>query len=131
MAYLFEEFKQKSGRFNPLITVAKSGGFGISTGFSKKYDIQGCIGVKLFYDRANSSVGLKFVKEKEAGMFKLKVRKDGGAHLPAKSFFEAYEIKPEALVGRYIPEKAEDNIFGTLFVITLRELETDKTKNQS
>jgi hypothetical protein len=120
MEFQFEEFTAKKGRFTPVITLIR-GGLGISSGFSRRYGIQKYVGVKLYWDKVNQVIGVRFVEKEENGMFKLKIRTDGGALLPAKSFFESYAINVNDFDSRYIPEIVQDARFGELFVLNLKK----------
>jgi len=117
----FEEFNQKQGRFTPYISIAKTGGFGISSGFNHKYKVDEAIGVKLYWDQNNKAIGMRFLSQEESAMFKIKLRKDGGGFLPAKSFFGSYDIDTEKYTGRYEPKVVNDTPFGKMFVIELRK----------
>lgn len=122
--YNFEEYKAVGGRFNPTISLSKTGGFGISAGFMRTYDYKDIVGVKLFYDKEKKAVGFKIFQKNEEGMLKAITRKDEkgvyGAYLSAKAFLLKYEIDVEKYAGRYSPKKVE-NGNETIFVIELEK----------
>lgn len=119
--FTFEEFTARKGRFSPVISLAKSGGFAISAGFHHRYKIDKYKGLRLFFDKENKAVGIKFLEQEEAGMFKLKIHpNEKGGAFSAKSFLEAYAIDSKVYYGRYTPEEINDEKHGSLFVIKLQ-----------
>lgn len=119
--YKFEEYESVGGRFTPSISLGVVSGFGISAGFTKKYDISKAIGAKLFFDREKTAVGFKFVNEKENGLIKVQFYKAGGAYINAKPFLIKFDIDQKKYAGKYIPKEVELPGQGKVFVIELKE----------
>lgn len=117
--YSFEEYNKIGGRFTPTINLGISGGIVISAGFSKKYDIANAVGIKLFYDKARNAVGVKFLKEAEDGMLKLKMSAKGGAYVNAKSFLIKFDIDQKVMAGKYDPKEISTPN-GKMYVIELK-----------
>ncbi|MEK7194807.1 MAG: hypothetical protein AAB667_00925 [Patescibacteria group bacterium] len=116
----FEEFKSKGGKFLPQVTINKAGGFGISSGMHRRYDIDRYTGVKLYFDKDRNWIGIKMITEELDGMFTLKKRPNQkGAFFAAKSFLQAYSINPKEYFGRYEPVEVNEPNVGDLFVIDL------------
>lgn len=117
----FEAFNPQGGRFTPSISINETGGIGISSGFIKKYEInhKEIKGVKLFFNRNNNSIGIKFVNELE-GNVKIKFADRGGATINAKSFWVRFDISHANFKGKYLPSIVETNE-GKVFVVTLKE----------
>jgi hypothetical protein len=125
MEYEFEEYKDWGGRIVPTINL-NAHAFTISAGFTKKYDLQGVIGIKLFFDKKKSAVAFKFLKTPEEGMSKIKLEpKQGGGSINSKGFFVKYAIDPKKYQGRYSPEELSTP-HGNLFVIVLKEQASEK-----
>jgi len=125
MAYNFEEFNSIKGKFTPSISITKTGGIGLSSGFCRRYNMKEYIGVKLYYDKSSNAVGLRFLRSEESGMFKLKMDnssddKNTGAYFMAKSFLMAYDLKKYA--GKYPPEEITDEKLGKMFIIKLNKV---------
>lgn len=120
MTYNFKEFKEVGGRFRPIISLGEKSGFGLSSGFTHNYDINGSVGVKLFYDEDKNAVAFKFLKEKEPGMVSLKLREKGG-YISAQSFIGRFKIDQKKYFGRYVPKEETDENFGSIYVIELKE----------
>lgn len=124
---VFEEFNSKGGKFVPQISINKSGGFGLSSGMHRRYNLDRYKGVKMYYDQDNKKVGIKLLEEDTVGMFTLKKRDDEkGAFFAPRSFLQAYSIDPKKYYGKYPPEEVEDEQFGKLFVIQLEEKESEQ-----
>ncbi|OGY40877.1 MAG: hypothetical protein A2Y82_03315 [Candidatus Buchananbacteria bacterium RBG_13_36_9] len=125
MNYTFEEFKAVKGKFTPSISITKTGGIGLSSGFCRRFTVNDYIGVKLYYDKNNNAVGLRFLKSEEEGMFKLKKGTandiNTGTYFMAKSFLMAYDLKKYA--GKYPPEEIADEKLGKMFIIKLKKVE--------
>jgi hypothetical protein len=118
--YNFEEFKEAGGRFRPIISLGEKSGFGLSSGFTHTYDLNGSIGVKLFYDAEKNAVAFKFLKEKESGMVSLKLREKGG-YISAQSFIGRFKIDQKRFAGRYEPKEITEEPLGKIYVIELSE----------
>lgn len=116
----FVEFKEAGGRFKPIISLGKKSGFGLSAGFTHAYDLEGIIGVKMFYDAAKDAIAFKFLKSKEDGMLTVKLREKGG-YIGAQSFLGKFKIDQEKYAGRYTPKEIKDDNLGRIFVIELTE----------
>lgn len=118
----FTEHKAVGGRFKPVISLGKKSGFGLSSGFTHKYDIKGVVGVKMYFDKEKNAVAFKFLKSKEDGMLSLKLR-DGnkGGYIGAKSFIGEFNIDQQKYAGRYTPQEILDDNVGKLFVIVLKD----------
>ncbi len=124
MPYNFEEFNLVGSRFSPTITIAKTGGIGLSSGFHRKYKLEQYKAAKLYYDQVSGAIGIRLLEAQQEGSFKLNVRpKDGGAYLAAKSFMDRYTISADKYAGKYKAKDVEDEKFGKIFVIDPKEKE--------
>jgi len=121
----FIEHKAVGGRFKPVISLGKKTGFGLSSGFTHKYNIADMVGVKMYFDREKNAVAFKFLKNKEDGMLSLKLR-DKGGYIGAKSFLGEFNIEQEKYAGRYIPQEVMDENIGKVFVIVLKDNSADR-----
>ena len=90
-----------------------------------QYDLQGAIGVKMYYDAARKAVAFKFIKTKEDGMMLLKMIRPRGAYISGRSFIGKYKIDQAKYAGRYEPREVKDDSFGKLYVIELKEKGTN------
>lgn len=118
----FEEFTLISGRITPTISIGR-GGFGISSGFMKKYPtLSSSVGVKLYFDAERKAVGLRFAATPEENLAKMKPLNKGGFYLSARSFLIKYDIDRDKYEPRYIP-KEEQTPQGMLFVFALKQKE--------
>ncbi len=117
--YQFEEYNSVGGRVIPSISLGAAGGFGISAGFVKKYDLTGVVGVKLFFDKEKVAVGFKFLKTGEEGMVKIKLAPNqGGAYITANSFLIKYDLDAKDFSGKYAPKEV-DSADTKIYVIEL------------
>lgn len=123
--YQFTEFTETGGRFKPIISLGEKTGFGLSSGFTHAYNMDGVIGVKLYYDESRSAVAFKFLKQKENGMVNVKLREKGG-YIAAQAFLGRFKIDQKKYSGRYEPKEVHDDHLGKLYVIELKE-NNDKT----
>lgn len=121
--YNFQEYNAIGGRIIPSISLGESGGFGVSAGFIKKYDIDSSTSaVKLFYDKEKKAVAFKFSNKIEEGMLKIKMApKQGGGHISANSFLIKFDLDAKKYKGRYTPEEIEMPNVGKVYVIQLQE----------
>lgn len=102
--YQFEEYSSVKGRIIPSISLGIAGGFGVSAGFVKKYDLKDIVGVKLLIDKEKNAVGFKFLKVVENGMVKIKFAPNqGGGYISANAFLIKYDINAKEFNGRYSP----------------------------
>jgi len=116
----FERFISKGFKLTPQITLNNTGGFGLSSGMHKKYNVDKYLAVELYYDKEDAKIGIKLLENESDFSFKLKKRPEQkGAYFGAKSFLQSYSIDPKTYSGRYMPEEVEDKDFGKLFVIKL------------
>ena len=123
--YSFEQFNATGGRIIPYISLGESGGFGVSAGLVKKYEIGSVVAVKVFYDKAKNAVAFKFSDKFEDGMLKVKMApKQGGGHISAKVFLVKYDIDANKFKGKYTPREIEMPNVGKVFVIDLKENST-------
>ena len=120
--YNFEEFTEAGGRFRPVISLGAKSGFGLSSGFTSAYesDVNGAVGVKLFYDKEKNAVAFQFCKETMPGMVGLKLR-DKGGYISAQSFIGRFRIEQKKYAGRYEPKRESHGTIGTIFVIDLQD----------
>ena len=120
--YNFDEFNEAGGRFKQIISLGEKSGFGLSAGFTRANDLEGVIGVKMFYDKAKNAVAFKFLKTTEDGMLSVKLRdKDKGGYIGGQSFIGKYKIEQKKYTGRYSPKEITDSKYGKIFVIELTE----------
>ena len=124
----FEEYNAAGGRITPIVTFGKTGGLYMSAGFTKKYEISQDTykGVKLYYDRVNEIIAIKFLKESESGMLGLKLGQSGGAFLNSKSFAIKYDMVVNDLLkekyqGKFDPIDGNIDGIGKVILIKLTE----------
>ncbi len=122
--YKFEQFTSFKGKFSPIISIGRTGGFGFSSGFYNRYKLEDSVALKVFYDKERMAIAFKFSKAKEDDSLKLKPG-SSGIYVPARSFFGKYNINPGKYAGRYTPQELDDNDSERMFVIELKE----KTKD--
>jgi len=125
MDYNFEQFTEFKGKFTPIISLGKTGGFGFSTGFVERNKLGEYKYIKVFYDKLKNAVAFNFQKEKTEGAVKFKNRGTGG-YFSSKSFIGKYNIDPKKYQGRYTPKKIEVSNVGEVYVIELKDRNTDK-----
>ena len=88
----FERFEKPGERFSTKISVWKQGVIHVSKGTMNYFALEGLDYCSLHYDREARKVGLQFISSSEMpGTIKLSHR-DVGAVIPAKSFFDFYQI---------------------------------------
>ena len=120
--YKFQEFNATGGRVLPSISLGESGGFGVSAGFVKKYEIASTTAVKIFYDQAQNAVAFKFYDKFEEGMLKVKMAANqGGGHINANAFLIKFDIDAKKYKGKYSPTEIDMPNIGKVFVIELKE----------
>lgn len=120
----FQEFTAKGGKFKPQIIINKTGGFTLSSGMHHRYGLDKFNGVRIYFDKETLNVGIKLTEGESEGTFRLKkIPEEKGAYFSARSFLQANNLEPEKYYGRYSPEEINDEKFGKLFVITLKEHE--------
>ncbi len=120
--YNFQEFNSVGGRILPSISLGKSGGFGVSAGFIKKYEPGNVVGVKLFFDKEKMAVGFKFLKKSEEGMMKIKMApKQGGGHISAQAFLIKFDLESKKYSGKYTPKEDPLPNGDKMFVIELKQ----------
>lgn len=118
----FQEFTGKGGKYTPQVSINNSGGFSLSSGLHHRYDLDRYEGVRLYFDTDTYRIGIKPVEQIEKGVFRLKKQDDQkGAFFAARSFMQANDLSIAKYRGRYTPEEIEDEQFGHMFVINLRE----------
>lgn len=105
---------------DPFISLVKEG-FRLSAGFVRAHHLEGAKAVRLYFDRAKSTVGFHFPTgtQPQEGSLKPK-RHAGGLVVRAKSFFTSQGIDPAVHAGRYRPGEVKDRVLKRLFVIHLR-----------
>ncbi|WP_321530727.1 hypothetical protein [uncultured Desulfuromonas sp.] len=88
----FERFERPGERVSKKISVWKQGVIHLSKGTINAFALNGLDFCSLYYDRDTKRVGLQFLGSAElCGTVKLSYR-DVGAVIPAKSFFDCYQI---------------------------------------
>lgn len=118
MEYNFEQFTEFKGKFSPVISLGKSGGFGFSTGFMERHNLKDYQYLKIFFDRTTKAVAFQFFEDKAEDSVKFKNRGANG-FFSSKSFLGKYNIDPKLYQGRYTP-KVVENEMGKLYVIELK-----------
>jgi hypothetical protein len=89
----FERFEKPGERLSKKISVWKQGVIHVSKGTMNAFALAGLKFCTLHYDREGGKVGMQFVGNSNVpGAVKLSFR-DVGAVIPAKSFFDFFEIK--------------------------------------
>ena len=126
MDYNFSKFKNTHGRYESRITVTASRSIGFPTLFYNKNNIGSYKYVILYLDDKQKAIGIQFSNdEEEPHKFTLIKSKAGyGGNIVATSFFKRYGIDPKVYKGKYNWKKVKTQ-FGELFVIELRERETE------
>ena len=120
MSFNFKEFKDVGAKLTPVISLGEHSGFGISSGFSHKYDMKDIVATKMYYDDEKKVIAFKFLKQKEKGTVGVKMREKGG-YINAKSFLKTFKIDQSVYWGRYEPEEILDEGLGKIYVIYLKE----------
>lgn len=120
MSFNFKEFKNIGAKLTPIISLGENSGFGISSGFSHKYDMKDIVTTKIYYDDEKKAIAFKFLKEKEKDTVGVKMREKGG-YINAKSFLKTFKIDQKKYWGRYEPEEIMDENLGKIYVIYLKE----------
>ena len=119
--YKFEEYNSVGGRIIPSISLGTAGGFGISAGFVKKYDLSNVVGVKLLIDKEKNAVGFKFIKAPESGMVKIKFAPNqGGGYISANAFLIKYDIEAKDFNGKYTPIEVNTGV-DKMYIIELKK----------
>ncbi len=90
----FEEFTEVGRGNEPRISLRKNGQLGFNRGALSKYGLARFARVILFYDKDERRVGVRLTNEIKSNTLKLHV-KEFDAYVPAKSFMDFYEIRPE------------------------------------
>ena len=116
----FELFTSSRAPSEPFISLVKEG-FRLSAGFVRANHLEGAKAVRLYFDRAKSTVGFNFPKgsASEEGALKPK-RHACGLVVRARSFFTSQGINPAVYAGRYQPREVKERVLKRLFVIQLR-----------
>jgi hypothetical protein len=106
----FEEFQPRdvSGSDEPVISLRKSGSFGINQACIDEY-FEDAEGIKLYYDKENNRVGLEGREENTSETYVLTESASGGT-VTAYAFINRYQLKPKVTT-RYKAEEDEDNGF--------------------
>ena len=125
MDYDFEQFTEFKGKFTPIISLGKSGGFGFSTGFMERYRLKDHHYIKIFYDKNKNAVAFSFCKEKTESAVKFKNRGTNG-FFSSRSFLGKYAIDKMKYQGRYTPKLVNDEQSGKLYVIELKSKEDNR-----
>ncbi len=116
----FTEFRDVGAKLTPIISLGENSGFGISSGFSRKYDVKDVVATKMYYDQEKKVIAFKFLKQKEKGTVSVKMREKGG-YINAKSFLKTFKIDQKIYCGRYEPEEIMDENLGKIYVIYLKD----------
>jgi hypothetical protein len=120
--YKFQEYNATGGRILPSISLGESGGFGVSAGFVKKYEIDSVVAAKIFYDQEKNAVAFKFSDKVEDGMLKVKLAPNqGGGYISAKEFLIKFDIDSKKFKGKYTPAQIDMPNIGKVFIIELKE----------
>jgi len=120
--YTFKKFTAVGGKFTINITLAKPGGFSLSSGFYNRYGISEYKAIFLYFDEKEQIIAIKFLKDVEDGSFKLKHREDGkGGYASAISFIKSYNLE-KFLGTRISPEQYNDEFLGNIFILKIGEL---------
>ncbi len=103
----FEEFQPRdvSGSDEPVISLRKSGSFGINEPCIEEY-FEDAEGIKLFYDKENNRVGFKGQDENTSESYVLTESASGGT-VTAYAFINRYQLKPKVTT-RFEPEYDDD-----------------------
>lgn len=117
----FELFDNSSmTRVVDKISLTKSYQFNFPAAFYTKNRIKGMQGVLLYFNKTDSKIAVRFIKELDDKSFRLSLSNGGkyGAYIAAKSFFTLNNIKMPEHAGRY-DYKEINNGDIKLFVIDL------------
>src|SRR3989338_3972893 len=104
MSFSFEKFENRHARHEDRITVTKSNTIGFPSQFYHKNGIKDFKYAVLFWDAANSAIGINFTNDEteKKNAFLIARSKDGyGGSISARSFFRHYGIDPMTYYGRY------------------------------
>ena len=121
MQYNFEQFNDFKSKFKPTISLCKTGGFGFSSGFMKRYNIKSCHYLKIFFDKEKNAVAFIFLEKEEEGAVKFKNRGSSG-FFKSNSFLGKYDIDPNKFSDKYEPKIIKTNDFKDMYVIELKEI---------
>lgn len=121
----FIKFEDVGAKLTNSISLTKSQSFGFAGGFVKKYNISQFNFVSLFYDNedGHNRVGFQFTKDR-VGKSSFKIifgNNRQTASIVARSFFRSFEINSKKYEGRYEPTEMNDENFGTIYFIDLKE----------
>lgn len=126
--YNFKKFENRNARLESRISITRSNSIGFPTQFYRNNNIRQYKYVVLYYDQDKRAVGLYFTNnEEEKNKFSVMHSKKGfGGSIVARSFFRTYNIDLEKHRGKYEWKKHTLEGIGELFVIELRERETEE-----
>jgi hypothetical protein len=119
MPYNFEPFNSFKGKFNPKISLGKSGGFGFSSGFMERYSLQNYHYLKIFFDKNKFAVAFQFFEKETEGAIKFKNRGNSG-FFRSNSFLGKYNIDPIKYSNKYDPIVIKTTNMGHLYAIELK-----------
>ena len=123
MDYNLKEFTGRNERLETRMTITKSYSIGFPTKFFKDNKINDFKYVVLFFDEAKKAIGINFTNDdvKKNKFAIIKSKSGFGGSVVARSFFKSFNIEPTVYYGRYDWEKINQEGFGEIFVINLKE----------
>ncbi len=117
----FELFEGVKGKYTPAVTISKPGYISFSSGAQHRFGLSAYSATQLFFDRARSTVAIKFFEEPGDKRFNLKHRKDNkGSFIACKSFIAAYQLE-KTFGMKYTPVELDHPSLGKLLLIDLKE----------
>ncbi|MFA5130953.1 MAG: hypothetical protein WC467_00850 [Patescibacteria group bacterium] len=121
----FIKFEDVGAKLTNSISLTKSQSFGFAGGFVRKYNISEFNFVSLLYDNGdgNNRVGFQFTKER-MGKSSFKIifgYNRQTASIVVRSFFRSFEIDNKKYEGKYEPTEINDENYGIIYFIDLKE----------
>lgn len=123
MDYNLKEFTGRNERLETRMTITQSYSIGFPTKFFKDNKINDFKYVVLFFDDVKKAIGINFTNDdvKKNKFTIIKSKSGFGGSVVVRSFFKTFDIDPAIYHGRYDFEKVNQEGFGEIFVINLKE----------
>jgi len=121
----FIKFEDVGAKLTNTISLTKSQSFGFAAGFVKKNNISKFNFVSLFYDKEDdrNRIGFQFTDDRvgKSSFTIIFGNNRQTASIVARSFFRGFEIDSKKYEGKYEPTEINDENFGTIYFIDLKE----------
>ena len=115
------------------VSITKAYSFGFPPALYKEYGLETFFFANIYFDDVRRVIGVKFLKEREEGAFKLiRYKFDDNkisASFVARSFFKTYKLNVDQLKGRYEPKVIESEDLGKIILLDLNEKEIQVQNN--